>query len=310
VDSSLIRLEAGSLRAEIAPAVGGAIASFRSRASNGRMVDWLRPASDLSLAERHPMALAMASFPLLPFCGLLRNGRASFEGREIRFPPNNPTEDSPHALHGIGWQQAWTVVEAQPARARLTLKVPATQAWPWRFSCEQIFELSDQQLRITVSVTNEDEAAMAAGIGHQVCLPDDGRTRLTTAAAAMWTTDDEGLPVELDVNDVVRKLREGVLLADVHLDNTFTGWERDALVEWAQGDEGPTRSLLLEAAPPLDFFMLHSPRGYDHFCLAPVSQCGDWLNLMPRHGSDAVGGARLAPGETLQARFTLTPRWS
>jgi aldose 1-epimerase len=305
--ASLIQLEAGPLRAAIAPDVGGSLASLCGRTADGRMVDWLRPASAEGLAERHPFA--MASFPLVPFCGHLRNGRASFEGREIRFPPNHPAEDSPHPLHGIGWQQAWAVSDAQRERAQLTLRVPATHAWPWRFSCTQRFELSEQQLRVSISVTNEDEAAMPAGIGHHPCFAQGTGTRLTTAAAAMWTTDDEGMPVEPEVNEIAGKLRDGVLLADLHLDNTFTGWERDALIEWSADAEGPARSLLIEAESPLDFFMLHSPRGYDHFCLAPVSQCSDWLNLLPRYGQEALGGARLAPGETLEASFTLTPRW-
>jgi aldose 1-epimerase len=305
----LIQLEAGPLRAAIAPDVGGSLASFASRAVDGRMVGWLRPAAQEGLAGRHPFA--MASFPLVPFCGYLHHGRASFEGREIHFPPNHPAEDSPHALHGIGWQQVWTVIDAQRTHAQLALKVPATQAWPWRFSCAQHFELNEQQLRVSITITNEDdEAAMPAGIGHHPCFPNDATTRLTTASAAMWTTDDEGMLVEPEVNDVVRKLHEGVPLAELHLDNTFTGWGRQALVEWtASDDEGPARSLLLEAEPPLDFFMLHSPRGFDHFCLAPVSQCSDWLNLMARHGQDSLGGARLEPGETLEALFTLTPRW-
>jgi aldose 1-epimerase len=305
--ASLIQLEAGPLRAAIAPDVGGSLANLRGRAADGRMVDWLRPAAPEGLAQRHPFA--MASFPLVPFCGYLRNGRATFEGRAIRFPPNHPAEDSPHALHGIGWQQAWTVIDAQRKHAQLALKVPATDAWPWRFSCVQHFELGEQQLRLLISLTNEDTAAMPAGIGHHPCFPNDAATRLTTAAAAMWTTDDESMPVELEVSDAVRQLREGVLLADLHLDNTFTGWDRDALVEWAPADDEPARSLLLEAEPPLGFFMLHSPKGYDHFCLAPVSQCSDWLNLLPRYGEEPLGGARLQPGETLEALFTLTPRW-
>ncbi|AMO24024.1 aldose 1-epimerase [Ramlibacter solisilvae] len=303
----LVELEAGALHAAIAPAVGGSLASLRARLPDGRWLDWLRPAVPRGLADRHP--LAMASFPLLPFCGPMRHGRASFEGREIRFPPNHPAEDSPHPLHGIGWQQAWQVADAQRQAARLVLTVPATAAWPWRFSAVQRYQLSEQQLRVSIAVTNEDEAAMPAGIGHHPCFPHIAGTRLRTAAAGMWTTDHEALPVDVEVNEAVRRLREGALLADLHLDNGFTGWEREALVEWAGDEEGPPRSLLIEAAPPLDFFMLHSPRGYDHFCLAPVSQCGDALNLAPRWGADAIGGTRLEPGATLEAHFTLTPRW-
>jgi aldose 1-epimerase len=101
-----------------------------------------------------------------------------------------------------------------------------------------------------------------------------------------------------------------VVLAELDLDNNFTGWEHRTLVEWPPDARGPRRSLLMQAETPLDYFVLYCPRGYDHFCAEPVSQCTDWLNLLPVHGAAAVGGARLAPGASLQARFTLTPRWA
>src|SRR4051812_37554770 len=103
---NLLDLRAGDLRAAVAPGVGGSLASFRSE-TNGRSIDWLRAASDEGLVARNP--LAMASFPLVPFCNRIRNGITSFEGRDIRFPPNHPSEDSPHPLHGIGWQLPWDV---------------------------------------------------------------------------------------------------------------------------------------------------------------------------------------------------------
>jgi aldose 1-epimerase len=65
----------------------------------------------------------------------------------------------------------------------------------------------------------------------------------------------------------------------------------------------------MEAQPPLNYFVLYCPRGYDYFCAEPVSQCTDWLNLLPHYGQGALGGSRLAPGETLQVRFTLRPEW-
>jgi aldose 1-epimerase len=53
--------------------------------------------------------------------------------------------------------------------------------------------------------------------------------------------------------------------------------------------------------------VLYCPSGADHFCAEPVSQCTDWLNLLPVHGQKSVGGARVPPGESVRGRFTLTP---
>jgi aldose 1-epimerase len=306
----LLRLAAGDLRVDLAPAVGGSIASFRrvwQEAGRDREVHWLRPATDEGLAQRHP--LAMASFPLVPFCNRIRDGRASFEGREIRLPPNHPAEDSPHALHGIGWQREWTVQSSAPDQAVLALEVAAGPAWPWRFASTQTYRLRPDGLEVAITLTNRDSAAMPAGIGHHPYFLHEPGTRLTTATRAMWEADDEVMPTGLAETEVVRQLRQGVLLADIHTDNNFSGWSREARIDWPADAKGPARGLLLQAESPLDFFVLYCQRNYGFFCAEPVSQCTDWLNLAGRHATQDLGGTRLAPGETLAARFTLTPRW-
>jgi aldose 1-epimerase len=307
---NMVELSAGELRLRLAPAAGGSIAGFtREWTEQGleRRVDWLRPATQKALRERNP--LGMASFPLLPFCNRIRNGRASFEGREIRFPPNHPGEPSPHPLHGIGWLRPWDVVRTGAAQAELALSVDASDAWPWRFSARQEFTLSERGLAVTMTLTNDDTAAMPAGIGGHPYFPHTPGTRLTSPVAAMWVGDAEVMPTALEVNEVVAKLRSGVVLSELELDNNFTGWEHETLVEWPADEFGPRRSLVMQAESPLDYFVLYCPRGYDHFCAEPVSQCTDWLNLVDKYGPEAVGGTRLEPGRQLRASFTLTPRW-
>ncbi len=304
-ETDIIMLSAGALRLDLAPAAGGSIGRFAGTHTEGE-VDWLRPATAQGLADRNP--LAMASFPLVPFCNRIRNGSASFEGREIRFPPNHPAKDSPHPLHGVGWLRPWRVVSADETRATLALEVAANDAWPWRFSSLQHFELDSTQLRVEMSVTNEDTAAMPVGIGHHPYFPHTPGTRITSAAAAMWQGDHEVMPTTLEVTDAVRRLQRGVVLDELDLDNNFTGWRHETLIEWPADARGPARSLMMEAQSPLDYFVLYCPKGYDHFCAEPVSQCTDWLNLLPRYGQPALGGTRLAPGETLEVKFSLTPR--
>jgi aldose 1-epimerase len=302
---ALLQLSAGDLRAAVTPEVGGALASLRTE-KDGLAIDWLRPASEDGLAARNP--LAMASFPLVPFCNRIRNGRASFEGREIRFPPNHPAEDSPHPLHGLGWQLPWHVASAGHDEVRLVLRVAASAAWPWSFSSTLRYTLTPTQLHVEIAITNEDTAAMPAGIGHHPYFPWTPGTRITSACAQMWTSDGEAMPTGIEESDAVRKLRSGVELRALDLDNNFTGWQHRTLVEWPADAAGPKRSIVMEAQPPLDFFVLYCPHQVDYFCAEPVSQCTDWLNLMPRYGPKLLGGARVEPGATLTARFSLTPR--
>jgi aldose 1-epimerase len=306
----LVLLTAGELRVVLAPAVGGSIASFTRRWQEGprrRELHWMRPATASGLAAANP--LDMASFPLVPFCNRIRDGRASFEGREIRLPPNHPGEDAPHPLHGIGWLCPWQVRSASTTEAELALVVEASEAWPWRFSCRQRFSLDEGALAVEIAITNEDSVAMPAGIGHHPYFPHHPGTVLTSPAQAMWVGDAEVMPVRLESTGAVERLRDGVRLAELDLDNNFVGWERVARIEWPADLHGPARRLTMRAETPLDYFVLYCPAGYDYFCAEPVSQCTDWLNLLPQYGAAAVGGARLAPGDTLTARFRLEPHW-
>ena len=306
----LVLLSAGELRVVLAPAVGGSIASFTRRWQQGpswRELHWMRPATPSGLVERNP--LAMASFPLVPFCNRIRDGRASFEGREIRVPPNHPGENAPHPLHGIGWLREWQVRHASATEAELALAVESSDAWPWRFSCTQRYQLAADALAVEITLTNEDTAAMPAGIGHHPYFPHHPGTVLTSPAEAMWVADAEVMPVGLEATGAVQRLREGVRLSELDLDNNFTGWTRTTRIDWPADVHGPARALTLRAEAPLDYFVLYCPSGYDYFCAEPVSQCTDWLNLLPAYGRGPLGGARLAPGETLSARFRLEPHW-
>ena len=300
----LVPLAAGDLRVVLAPAAGGSIASF-AQAWRGRELHWLRPASPEGLATRNP--LAMASFPLLPFCNRIRNGRARFEGREIRFPPNHPAESSPHPLHGIGWLRPWTVESAGEREAVLSLRVDASQAWPWAFSARQALHAGAGRAGRGDDAHQRRSATMPAGIGHHPYFPHPPGTRITSPTRAMWRTDAEVLPTGLDSGEPVPLLRDGVELAQLDLDNNFIGWERFTRIDWPADAHGPARSLRMEAAPPLDYFVLYCPRDYPFFCAEPVSQCTDWLNLLTQYDAQALGGTSIPPRESLVARFSLRP---
>lgn len=307
----LVLLCAGELRVVLLPDVGGSIASFTRQWREGRRLrelHWMRPATAAGIAARNP--LAMASFPLVPFCNRIRDGRASFEGRTIRMPPNHPGEDAPHPLHGIGWLRPWQVRAASPIHAELALAVEASDAWPWRFSCMQQFSLDASGLAVAMAITNEDSVAMPAGIGHHPYFPHHAGTMLTSPAGAMWVSDADVMPVRLQSDGAVPRLREGVLLSELDLDNNFMGWERVTRIAWPADLHGPARGLTMRAEAPLDYFVLYCPSGYDYFCAEPVSQCTDWLNLLPQYGAGPLGGARVQPGETLMARFELEPHWT
>jgi aldose 1-epimerase len=301
--AAVLTLRAGTLCVDLAPAVGGSIARFYSQL-DAVQHDWLRPATAADIANR--VAEGMASFPLAPFCNRLRNGRARFGDCDIALPPNR--NGSPHAIHGHGWQRPWQVT-AQDARSATMELNHAGGDWPFPFHAWQKIALDADRLSVTITVENRGTQPMPLGLGHHPYLPRRHAARLTVAVDAMWGGDAEVMPTELVHPPLLAQLRSGVALREVDQDNNFIGWNHRARVDWpAEPDQPRASSLTLGAAAPLDFFVLYSPPEYDFFCIEPVSNCTDWLNLAG-YTQQQVGGSVVAPGATCSATFWLQPGW-
>src|SRR5437762_883488 len=88
--TELVSISDGIATVDIAPAAGGAVASYRWW-HNGAAVDWLRPADPSAIDRRD--AGAMACFPLVPYSNRIRDGRFEFAGRSIQLPSR---PDDPH----------------------------------------------------------------------------------------------------------------------------------------------------------------------------------------------------------------------
>lgn len=292
----MLRLQHNDLVLELAPEVGGAVAAFYSQAG-AVPCHWLRPASARALSQQDP--LGMASFPLVPWCNRLRDGRARFGGREIALPPDARFA---HALHGLGWRQPWRVRSAGPSQAELgfCFEGEGRPGWPWSFTASQSFRLGRQGLDCHMTLRNDSPAPMPFGLGHHPYFPHLPGTRLQCQVRAMWASDSELLPTELVQPPFLPRLAQGLELAELDLDNNFTGWAHRFTVSWPHR----AQQLVLSAESPLDFFVLYCPRGADHFCAEPVSNCTDWLNLCG-HPPPERGGGVLAPGQTVAADWSL-----
>ncbi|MDP9109734.1 MAG: aldose 1-epimerase [Pseudomonadota bacterium] len=300
---ALLNLHAGALTLELAPAVGGSIARFYST-QHGHVQHWLRPATAAAIAAGD--AEGMASFPLVPFCNRIRQGCASFDGREIALAPNRV--GSPHTIHGIGWRQPWRVTAHDTQSAQLEMTHDG-QDWPYRFHAAQLITLHDDRLTVTIDVENRDTVPMPLGLGHHPYLPDRRHARLTVDVKAMWGGDAEVMPTTLQTPPLLQQLRSGVALSEVVQDNNFTGWSHRAQVDWpAVAGRSRAARLVLGADAPLDYFVLYSPAEHDFFCIEPVSNCTDWLNLTD-HPAEQIGGRVVAPGERARATFWLEPSW-
>ena len=280
----MIVLAAGDWRAEIEPALGGSILSLALR---DRPI--LRPTP---AGANDP--LQAACFPLVPYANRIDHGRFRFEGQAFDIGATPGFE--PHALHGLGWLRPWEVTQANADSAVLTFRHAAGPGWPWAFEAEQRFALSEQGLRVDLTLTNRDARPAPAGVGLHPYFHRPADARLTMAAPQVWLSDDTLIPRELAKAEALFDWSESPLVADApFVDNAYEGWTGEARLASSEG-------VVTLSAPGVSRAHVYAPQGADFVCVEPVSHRPDALNAP----SDEMSGvAALQPGETLSLSMTI-----
>ncbi len=290
--ASRIALSAGTLRAEIAPALGGALTAFCD-AGGAEPVHYLRPAPED--AATPPQT---ACFPMVPFFSWLKGDRLVHEGRVIDLPPSGM--GFVHALHGFGWTSEWQVEDASAERAVLVHR-HAAGAWPWAYAARQTFELAADGLTIALDVVNEAAEPMPVGAGLHAYFADPAKLELDTDVTSMHLMSEEGVPHAADADAAaIRAMRSGGPLTR-GLNNIFEGWSRRAVLRW------PTHAVAIEAESPYDFLCIYSPEGEEFYCIEPVTHTTNAFNA-PVVPWGVTGARVLAPGATFSARCRFVPR--
>jgi len=294
-DNGLIRIEDGLAVVELAPDVGGAVASYRWRSSAGA-IDWFRPTDPAALANRD--AGAMGCFPLVPYSNRIRDGRFTFANRPVALPI---TVEDPHHEHGHGWRRPWTVKEHNTASAVLSYR-HAAGSWPWSYEARQHFSLTDGELSIRISIRNLAQAPMPMGMGLHPYFPSTPLAWIEAPVIGMWEADAEILPVRHLAPPEGANPTTGIAVSETSLDTVFTGWSRSARIIWPEFG----RRLDIEADAPLDRLVLYTPPGEGYFCAEPVSNMTDAFNHLTEPRVD-TGCIVLQPGETREATVRFAP---
>lgn len=297
VDKGAVTLTSGLASCEIVPRAGGALAGFWWE-RNGCRVDWLRPAAPAAIGRAD--AQHMSCFPLVPYSNRIRNGRFLFCGQEVVESPADP--DAHHAIHGHGWRREWTVTDHTEDHLVLEYTHPSG-AWPWSYRACQTFALTSEALSITLDIENLSEGLMPVGLGFHPFFPRTPQATLTAETQGVWLTDADILPTEAAAVPLGWNLSAGRRVAELMLDNVFTGWNGRAMLIWPER----RARLELEATQPLlSFLVVYTPRAGDFFCVEPASHCTDAINLA-REGVPETGLRVLAPGVRRGACMTLRP---
>jgi len=280
----LIRLCKQDMRCAVAPAMGGSLTGLWCSG-----VPLLRETSAAQLRS----ALDSACYPLVPYSNRIGDAKLLWAGQQYPLNKNFPPE--PHAIHGSGWESAWSVEAIDSESVTLTLDHQPNAAWPFAFRASQTLQLEDKALQMHMSITNRHDALVPAGMGWHPYFTKRPGTRLAFTATGRWAMGPDQLPIELEAHT---GLRQDV--AALAVDHCFEGWSGG--LEWSDTllhvqVQSDLRRLVVFTRPELD-------------CVAiePVSHANNAFNRMAGAPSQAgaLGVQLLLPGQTFSAQMRIS----
>ena len=278
----MIELRAGDLRCELVPELGGCVAGL-----------WLGalPVLRSTPAAQLAGARQSGSYPLVPFSN--RIGQASLVWQGTRHPLVRNNGDEPHAIHGIGWQRAWTVLEAGEHMAMLCHEHRADAGWPFAFDCSHTYRLRAGALECTLALTNQSAEPAPAGLGWHPWFPKRPGSRIAFAAAGRWDMGPDKLPT-------VRQSTTGLDAdcATLDVDQCFDGWA--GLVHLRDD------ALIVRVRSDLARLVVFTQPMREHVAIEPVSHVNNAVQLAAAgHPAGDLGLRVLQPGETMVAQMSI-----
>jgi aldose 1-epimerase len=276
--STPFELRAGALRLALRPDLGGAVAGLWHGTTP--ILRSSEPAAPTTAREA-------AMYPLVPYSNRLGYRRFRWRGRDYTTGAN--VADSPHSLHGIGWQRPWRIVSSSMLEVVLELVHGGDADWPFPFTARQYFSLSADSFGVRLQVTNDAAAEQPVGLGLHPYFVRRARSRLHVELSHRWDSDATLLPT--------RKVAQPGIDSDLsHLDfdNCFEGWRGPARIR----DE----RFSLQLTSSLPYLVVYTPPERDYFCVEPVSHVSNAIHMAD---PAAHGLVALAPGATLEGWLKL-----
>jgi aldose 1-epimerase len=135
VSNEHITLTAGDAEAVVQPGNGGRVGGLRVGG-----VELLRQGD------------RFGCFPMVPWCGRIRDGKFRDGAVVHQMPLNAP----PHAIHGTVRDGAWRIARRSDDEAVLTYDL--VDPWPYPGRVTQVFALTEDALTLTMSVETYDSS--------------------------------------------------------------------------------------------------------------------------------------------------------
>ena len=278
----MIELRAGRLRCELLPQLGGCIAGL-----------WLdgEPVLRSTPPDRLASARDSGCYPLVPFSN--RIGHASLVWRGTQHPLVRNDGEEPHAIHGIGWQRPWSVLDSDGRSAMLACEHRADASWPFAFDCSHMLRLTPAGLELTLAVTNQSGQDAPMGLGWHPDFVKRAEARLRFRATGRWAAGDDQLPTRREASGGI-----DAACADLALDHCFDGWDGQAQLQ--------DRVMRVTVASELSRLVVYAVPQRDAVALSPVSHVNNAAQLAATGLPPAeLGLVTLPPGGTLHAQMRI-----
>ncbi len=288
--------DAGFLHADLYPHQGGRIGSFWLERPDGTRVDALMT---MDGAAFDPFQWPKAgSYPLAPWSNLVRNSAFEAGGHQISLTPHPLV--APHALHGFSQMHAWQVESQSDAELVMAYhhQPDATDQWPWAFVVRQTVSLGIGGLSVRISIENQSDEPMPAGLGQHPYFKLALGDRVRFAATSQWQPDGGGFVTHQEAFPAGHTDHERV-----HTEQTVTlhyaGYGGHLAIIRNDGMQ-----ISMTSSHEFGGLVFHIPQGGAYTCIEPVTHVVDAFNLH-RQGVKDTGYHLLAPRETLSADMTI-----
>ena len=167
---------------------------------------------------------------LAPWPNRIRDGRYSFEGRDLQLPLSEPARNN--ATHGLVRWAAWTLEEQTAHSVSQVCRLMEQTGYPWTVDLHVLHDLSADGLTVTVTATNLSGRRAPYAVGaHPYLTTGTGPVdawELTLPAATRLVVDDRMIPTGRDdVRDTDLDFRMTRPIRGTSLDTAFTDLGRD-----------------------------------------------------------------------------------
>ena len=278
-----VTLRSADLRCDIKPELGGCIA--------GLWLGGIPVLRSTPMADLHSVRQA-ASYPLVPFSN--RIGRATLQWQGTDHPLVKNWAPSPHAIHGVGWERPWTVLDANETFALLSYEHQADASWPFDFDSSQAFKLEANALELSLSITNQSALTVPVGLGWHPFFVKRADSQVQFEATGRWEMGRDKLPTHRAASTGLN-----TPCATLDVDHCFDGWSGTVQLR--------DRVLNMRVRSSLSRLVVYTTPDSDSIAIEPVSHVNDAVNRVAQLGSSAqdLGVCILQPEQTFTCAMRI-----